>query len=253
MLPISSLKSMSLASCQFPRWSIHMPTLNGKIVKLGCCIIFGTFDIVVFWDTWTPLDDIDNIAKHKEICNLFVVHFVLMLCNLLSIRYILLSPSTMPTICWALISPTSIQLPPQCCSIPPGISSKGHPCKGGCLYKVGRIGPLHSRGVWWDSCGRNVDSVATLWLRDRWTIWLLIHWLALDRYPIETPTPPRLFRTSQLTCTRCLVRCYSSCKIILTIHFPFDSSHVWLRRAPQDALPTHDTSTMILPPPCFTY
>ena len=32
-------------------------------MSLGCYITFNSFDIIIFQDAWTPLDDIENIAK----------------------------------------------------------------------------------------------------------------------------------------------------------------------------------------------
>lgn len=89
--------------------------MNGKNMNLECCITFGTFDNIKLWDTWTMLDDNENIAKHIEKCSWFVVSFVSMLCHLVGIWCILLSPSTMHALCRALISATFVQFPPQCC------------------------------------------------------------------------------------------------------------------------------------------
>ena len=59
-----------------------MSTINGKNVILECCITYGTFDIVMLWDTWTRWMTLKTLQNMWKICSLFVVHFVSTLCLL---------------------------------------------------------------------------------------------------------------------------------------------------------------------------
>ena len=165
-----------------------------------------------------------NIQKKVQfICCSFCINVI----YLTSIWCTFLLPSIMPTLCWALISPTFVWLPPQCYSIPLATSSEGHPCQWGGLYGVGSTNPLCSKGVRYDSCHRIVDSMAILWLHDRWTIWLLTCWYTLGDYSIGMSTTLHLSRNSQLACLGCPIRWSDYA------HYSF---FLWFWSAPQHPL-----------------
>ena len=71
---------------------IYLLAVNRRNMNWGCCKKFGTFDdIIMLWDTWTLLNDIENFAKHtRETGVYFVDCFVSRLCCLASIWCILL-------------------------------------------------------------------------------------------------------------------------------------------------------------------
>ena len=99
----------------------------------------GIWVVALFLALWTLLCTetreprwmtLKTLLRNMGKCNLFVVHLYQCFATWLVFGCIILSPSTISALCWALYPPTFVRLPLQYCSIPPTTSSKGYPCQG---------------------------------------------------------------------------------------------------------------------------